>query len=624
MKFRALSVIVCLLLLSSLLAAQPAESTKTAPAKTVAANTKDPEAERILRERRANAQSMLINLAADAVRFNDQTLRARTQARIADVLWTADPERARALFRKAWESAEIVDQEAQRKAQEQMRQQQANGGGMMITRPPNIRGEVLRLAARRDRVLGEELLAKLKVEKERETTEAADKRRPNSFDSPEDQTQRLSLARQLLNADEVERAMQFAAPALGNVSRDGVDFLSYLREKNAPVADQQFAGLLARAASDLSSDANTVSLLSSYLFTPHTFVTFDNGGGNIQSSREGSPPSGVSAELRAAFFRLAADILMRPLPPPGQDQTTAGAQGKYMILKRLMPLFEQYAPKELVDPLRGQMEALAQGVPEEARNSDDDALSEGIRPPPSSGDREKALRDRIVRAKTSEARDSLYVELASLYADDGDLKARDFIDKIDDAELRKQARSFIDAMLIIWAIDKKEPDRILDLVRTAEVTHLQKSWSMLQAAKLLVKTDREKSLTVLEEASLEARRIENSDPDRPRALMAVANVWLLAEPAKAWDATYEAIKAANSAEGFTGEDGQMRISLRTKTMGSVRSSTTPDFNVGGIFTELARNDYERSVELARVFEREAPRASASIAIARAILEEKKK
>src|SRR5712692_360071 len=60
--------------------------------KNTAANNKpakDPEAERILKERRSNAQSLLINLAADARNFSDQTLRARTQARIANALWEA-------------------------------------------------------------------------------------------------------------------------------------------------------------------------------------------------------------------------------------------------------------------------------------------------------------------------------------------------------------------------------------------------------------------------------------------------------------------------------------------------------------------------------------------------------
>src|SRR5262249_34128852 len=245
------------------------------------------------------------------------------------------------------------------KLQEDIKQQQAKGGSVAVTGPPNIRGEVLRLAARRDRALGEELLGKLKVEKEREATETADKARSNTFDSPEALSQRLSLARQLLSSDDVDRAIQFAAPALNNITRDGIDFLSYLREKNAGAADQRYAAMLARAAGDLSSDANTVSLLSSYLFTPHTFVTFQGGGANTQSSRGPGAPPDIPADLRNAFFRTAADILMRPLAPPGQDQTSAGPIGKYLMLKRLMPLFEHYAPKELIDPLRGQMDALA-------------------------------------------------------------------------------------------------------------------------------------------------------------------------------------------------------------------------------------------------------------------------
>src|SRR5262245_60331242 len=204
MKHRLFLALVCVLGLSTFLFAQTNDANRQGPAKNVAANNKagkDPEAERILRERRANAQSMLLSLAADAGRYADQTLRARTQARIADVLWDADPDRARNLFRKAWESAEIVDQEGQRKLQEDIKQQQTkNAGNVAVTGPPNIRGEVLRLAARRDRTLGEELLAKLRVEKEREATELADKTRSSSFDAPEALAQRLALARQLLNS----------------------------------------------------------------------------------------------------------------------------------------------------------------------------------------------------------------------------------------------------------------------------------------------------------------------------------------------------------------------------------------------------------------------------------------
>jgi hypothetical protein len=50
-------------------------------------------------------------------------------------------------------------------------------------------------------------------------------------------------------------------------------------------------------------------------------------------------------------------------------------------------------------------------------------------------------------------------------------------------------------------------------VRTGELTHFQKSWGFSQAAKFLGKTDRDKALSVLEEAAAEARRIDPSDPD---------------------------------------------------------------------------------------------------------------
>jgi hypothetical protein len=266
---------------------------------------------------------------------------------------------------------------------------------------------------------------------------------------------------------------------------------------------------------------------------------------------------------------------------------------------------------------------LASTVPEDLRNRDDNSVREGLRPPQSKEDRERALQDRIDRAKTSEERDGLYVEMAILYVENGDIKARDFVDKIDDGELRKQARSFFDASLIIRAIDKKDTDTLLDLLRTAAINQFQKTYALLQAAKLLAKTDRDKAIATIEEATVAAGKIDQSDADRPRALFAIANAWLLIDRAKAWDAVYEAIKAATAAESFTGEDGVMRTTLQYRQSASVRSTGVSDFNVSGIFTDLAREDYNRSVELARGLAKEAPRASATIAIARAVLEEKK-
>jgi hypothetical protein len=411
---------------------------------------------------------------------------------------------------------------------------------------------------------------------------------------------------------------------MGMINRDVIDFLSYLRDKDAAAADRRYAALLGRAAGDLQADANTISLLASYLFTPHIFVTFTGGGASTSQTSRGSAPPAVSPDLRAAFFRVASDVLLRPLAAPGQDQTSAGVMGKYLMLKRLMPLFEQHASRETVEAVRAQMQALGSSMPEEARQRDDDTLREGIRPNETGEDREKSLLDRLERAKTAEERDQLYLQLARLYTDNGDLRAREYVEKVSDMEVRNQARPFMDAMLMLRAIEKKEPDRIQEMVRIGDLPHIQKVWALTQAAKLVYKNDLEEAAALLEQADLEARRIETSDADRPRAFMAIASTYLLVDRRKVWDQVSDVTKAANSAPTFSGEDGVLRLSLLTKGMSSIRTATAREFDVAPVFTDLANEDYARAIELARLFEKQAPRASATIAIAKAMLDEKKK
>src|SRR5437773_1706655 len=141
----------CLLAIPYTIEAQPATKTHSVnqpviSAKEAAADktARDAEAARLLAERRTQARSLLLSLAADVRNFSDQTLRARTQARIADALWDADPERARALFRSAWDAAELADREGQARLQEDIRQAKAKtGGGYAVTTPPDLRREVL-------------------------------------------------------------------------------------------------------------------------------------------------------------------------------------------------------------------------------------------------------------------------------------------------------------------------------------------------------------------------------------------------------------------------------------------------------------------------------------------------
>ncbi|MGH9927999.1 MAG: hypothetical protein ACREA9_02095, partial [Pyrinomonadaceae bacterium] len=135
--------------------------------------------------------------------------------------------------------------------------------------------------------------------------------------------------------------------------------------------------------------------------------------------------------------------------------------------------------------------------------------------------------------------------------------------------------------------------------------------------------DREKALEKIADALVEARRIDVSDPDRPRALIAVANALLATDRPRAWETMLEVAKASNSADGFSGEDGRIMIRLESKNFGFVRASTIYEFDLPGIFRALAKENGTQAMEIARSFEGEAPRATALIAVARALLSEKK-
>ena len=615
---RIAPVALCLFLCGLCVSAQTTPETRPAPAKTTTKPAAAADAEQQLKMRRAQARALLISLSTDARTFKDQTLRARSLARIADALWQVDAEQGRLMFRKAWEAAEVADQESDRKLQQEMEQQKAkNGGSFAISLPPNLRREVLRLAARHDRPLSEEFLEKLKTPK----TDAASGPPRQAGRLNEALSQRLSVARELLQSGEMERALEFAAPALTTVGIDSINFLSDLREKNAAAADERYAALLTASAGNPQADANTVSLLSSYIFTPHLFLTIsDNDGVSTSQMAPKSAPADVSPALRNAFFQTASNILLRPLPQ-AQDQASAIAPGRYFIIKRLLPLFEQFAPSEMVELLRTQLNTLNAIVPEQAR-ADDDSFTDGLRPEKPAEQREQSLLDRIDRARTAEERDALYIQLAYMAVAQGDMKARDYVSKIEDLETRKQAQAFMDATLAMYAVNKKKPDQALELVQKGDLTHLQKAWVLAQVARIIAPTEKDKAAELVEEAAGEARRIEPADPERAQALIAVANALKEIDPPRAWDATFEAVKAGNSAEGFTGEDGRMILKFQSKNQSSIHTSTVAEFDLEGIFRELANQDYDRAVELARGFEGEGPRAVATIAIARAILEKK--
>ncbi|MFL6336405.1 MAG: hypothetical protein ACJ754_24140 [Pyrinomonadaceae bacterium] len=624
--------------------AQEPQAARPKPARTAAKKPSAEAADPMAELRRTTAISLVSTLADDARTFRDPALRARVQARAADALWDTEREKSLALFRRAWDEAEAADAEADRRVAEDRARQQRERGYASVQLPPSLRSEVLRLAAKRDRALGEEFLTRLDEARKKELESAAtsnerptdatngsgqptEQGRPDPMETPPALAKRLRLAIQMLDEVGVERATQFADPALGLVTPPGLEFLTRLRAKNAQAADERYAAMLGRAASNPASDANTASLLASYLFSPTLYMTFSaTAGSNANSWGSGpgapQPPLDVPPQIRAAYFRAAASILLRPTPTPDQDRTSAGRAGWYMVITRLLPLFDQYAPDRAA-ALRGKQASLAPDAPEGIRGQNNNALTRGLVPEDPNRDRVGETLGRLDRAKTADERDAVYVDAAFDALRQKDPRLEEFLGKIEDTDTRQRLRAYIDMEAAREAVNEKNTVEALRLARGNTLTSIQRTWVLTEAARLTAKEEPGRAVEILDEALNEAKEhIDPASKERVSALVAIATQLYDLDRARTWEVMLEVVKAANSAKEYTGEDGRISTRFQSKNMTMASSSSAQSFDLTDIFTKLAREELQRAADLARSFEGEAPRSFATLAVARSVLDHK--
>lgn len=588
------------------------------------APSKDRESRVIVRGQRETAISIITSLADESERYRDLTLRTRTQTRAADALWSADEALARRLFLRAWETAEKVDKEAEQIAEEARKKfMSARGGGVtMIPPAANLRSEVLRFAVRHDRALGEGFLARLDEAKEQDDAASDPKNTALSFFDPTEPklaiAKRLELAVQLLEAGDVKQAKAFADPALNYATSQGIIFLCALRQRDADSADKLYAKLLTQTVNDQTADATTVSLLSSYAFTPNLLVTATRRGRMANQLSDTMPTYDLSPELRANFFSVAVKILLRPLPPPDQDHTSAGRAGTYFTIVRLLPLFERYAIS-YVPALNEQLAVLAPDAPETFRNGEESMLKLGLVSDGTNRDALPAILNQLTSAANSIERDVVYVKAIRAAAMNRDSRIREFAEKIEDANLKGRARSFADFVAVRSAISKKDADEGLRIVHDGYLSQLHRVWALAEIARLLRKSDPARTIQLLNDAAAEANRINVGEPERVYALACIALNFFEIDRVRSWDAAFEVVKGANAVPGFSGEDGKLSALLRTRNIVAMISSDEPSFNVVNLFQLLARDDLQLSVSMADNLTGEAPRTAAKLAIARSIL-----
>jgi len=599
----------------------PKKSPTRSEAKTNESKAKLNEVELLDAQRRAFAVSLLMSLADEARSYRDLALRPHVLARTADTLWEADSDAARTQFRRAWDAADKAD------AAEVHTPQTKDGFTGMVVSLKNVSGgdlrsEVLALAAKRDRSLGEEFLAKLTEQNNREATDATSNVTQGTNDSwttSEATSKRMLLARRLLDEDQIERALEFAVPVLNQVNEKTISFLEALRAKRPELADQRFILLLASAELDPTSDANTVSGLSSYVFTPGFYVTFSAAGGvRLSPSEQPVAAPNLPPSVRNRFFMVAANILLRPLPPPDQDFTSAGRAGKYLVIKRLLPLFDQYETNIAV-ALRSQLAALM-GESGVVDQDDDFLMIQGIKSDSNLNDVLENMQEKLDRARTTRERDAIYEDAAVVLARQGDARAQELADKIDNAEWRAIVRGYVDLSLVQFAVGKKDAASVARLAKVGVLSHTQRTWAYMQAARLHMNSQRSIAMDLIEDALAEARRIETDDPNRAYMLIGVATQLVNPDRVRAWEIITEAVKAANAIAEFSGEDEGISFALATASGLKFIRINESDFSLASVVRLLAKEDLTRANDLAKSFRNDGPRSVATLAIASAAFE----
>lgn len=592
--------------------------------------------------RRAQAVNLLVETADNARAFKDLLYRARIQLLAADALWHSDEERARQLFRRAWEAATLSDRAEQRVAEEEAGIFSSSGE----TTETAARDEVLSKAAARDAKMAEAFMREMLQEKDKtqEAPSQPTRRTPWREPSPFGM-RRLALAYELIEKREYARAAQIAEPAIAEgVSGDAMEFILRLRafigEKSDPYG--LYRRLVQRTSTNPNTDANDLLLLSSFIVSPQLLMVVDEKGGLQFRPIAYSPPlknlnqtDPVSGKY---FYDLAVALLLRPQPPsrartvnPVQDRIA-----RYVITGRLIPFFERLGPEyaQYVPVMRSQLASLSSEIEAGRR----DTLSAQFELTSMAG---KNARDplapqleQLARAGDRYERDRISLGLARRAARERLWdRAQRAAYGIEDGDMRRAALAFIAVNQIADISrayrDDKEDDSesVARFVRRAEAPPFAAAWGLAQAA--VIAARKKDSLNevdaLLTEAQSYAERADKDSRQRVAAYVVITNAAARVSTGRAWDFFAELVRAANSTPDYMGDETQLATSANLSEGSDLSEELmieSDSFRVDTIFATMALIDFDKTVAQAQALTGEVPRAYARIAAARAALEKK--
>ena len=313
-------------------------------------------------------QALLVYLADEARASDDLAFSVRAQAQAAELLWSRDAERARQIFRRAYDSLASAESEKSEKADSQARRTPV----IPVSARLQLRAELLNQIAARDPELVEELARKLSlaVEPLKETVAGAADPMTPSGPVRWDTAQRdlfVSLALQIVERDP-HRAMTLGQMSLGTInerssalSPNFTRLLILMRGADQSLARLLFSSAVDRLEQTPSPSLADIQALSSYL------ASSDRGPGDSAGKNE-----------TQRFLKLAFNRIMRYRERPAFEAAPSALERTprlddksaiYFIGRQLADFFVRYQPDRLAQLRRRVAELTDSTTAEQAEDS---------------------------------------------------------------------------------------------------------------------------------------------------------------------------------------------------------------------------------------------------------------
>jgi hypothetical protein len=583
---------------------------------------------------------------ADAARsFDDIYEVAFIQSRAADALWLYDEQAARAIFRRAWEAATAPGAKDKIPGLENAGDQ-SEAAHEILTDTLHL---IIKTAAKHDASLADVFLSDLEHELAEDSTAPQGSKQnsskqdgqPDNEESPQHKErslsraglQRLAVADQLLAEGDFKSAAAMTTPVVTEgPTQMLIAFIINLRTHDAQDADALYLRLIEETRTDTSADANDIILLSSPIVSPslHIYVRGDGSANFAFIGRIGDgeklAPAPVSAQVRSAFFDVAASVLLRPPAPRVDGEEGEETASVFYAVGHLLPFFERDAP-QYAPALNARMEALASELSPDLRDSLTAKMDVNSLSPKNPVDPLADGMSEIVSASNTVERDlaRLYLVMNAAHRRLWD-RARSVAAEIEDAETRRDAHLVISirqVMDIANSFKSDEPDafeRAADFVRAADVPPEVRAVGLAQAAELASRSGkRRRAGELLTEAAGYAAQAERGR-ERATALSLVALSAARTDASRAWEFLPMLVGAANESDDLPFDTlfFEFIIGPPDRKFGL----DTPDSPVrlSDVFAAAAKLDAARAFASARTFKDEEVRADALLAAARAVLE----